>query len=67
MELKSFIKYRYSLIEQKTSELTAVLLSGKLVSVMDYYEKDTSLSPDGFPLIQERENIRGFLAKQVNY
>lgn len=52
-----------SIIEQKTAELTKVLLSGKLDSIMNYYDKDASLSPDGFPLIQGRENIRSFLTK----
>lgn len=52
-----------AIVDQLTTTHTDVLLSGNLDSVIAYYDKDAALSPDGFPIVQGKENIRTFLAR----
>jgi len=52
-----------SIIKIRTSDFENLLMSGKLEEHMDYYDDEASLSPDGFPVIQRKENIKKFLSK----
>lgn len=51
------------IIDQRTSDFEKVLMSGNLEERMEFYDMESSLSPNGFPVIQGKENIRNFLAK----
>jgi ketosteroid isomerase-like protein len=51
------------LLEQRTADFEKVLMSGSLEERMDFYDIESSLSPDGSPVINGKEKIKNFLSK----
>ncbi|WP_437398755.1 hypothetical protein [Flagellimonas lutimaris] len=52
-----------SIIIERTAQFQEVLISGELEERMDFYDKEASSSPNGFGVIQGKENIKNFLSK----